>query len=68
MVCHHLAKFYDHRVCGSRDIIFLVCHANKQEHVIKGSSDYNNGSPARHSTLCHHPAKFVGYRNCQGIS
>ena len=36
MVCHHLVKFGGYRSCSSRDIIFLICHVIKQDHVIKG--------------------------------
>ena len=50
MVCHHLAKFGDHRYCTSRDIIFLVFHVIKQYHMIKGSGDYINKSPSRYVT------------------
>ena len=42
MVCHHLAQFRGHRYCGSRDMIFLVCHVIYQDHVIKGSGEYIN--------------------------
>ena len=45
MLCH-LAKFGGHRYCISKDM-FLVCHVIKQDHVIKGSSDYNDMSLSR---------------------
>ena len=37
-----LAKFGDHRNCGSGDIMFLVCHTIQQDHVIEGSFDFND--------------------------
>ena len=45
MVCQHLSKFGGHRYCSSRDMMFLVCHVIKQDHVIKGSGGYNNRAP-----------------------
>ena len=47
MLCHHLAKFGGHRYRSSRNILFLVCHAIKQDHVIKGSGDYNDRSSSK---------------------
>ena len=44
MVSHHLAKFDGHMYCSSRGI-YLVSHMIEQDHVIKGSSDYNDRSP-----------------------
>ena len=37
-----LIKFGGLRYCSSRDNIYLVCHMIKEDHVIKGSDDYNN--------------------------
>ena len=31
-VCHHPAKFVDHRHCGSGDTMVVVCHMILQEH------------------------------------
>ena len=45
MVCHHLSKFVGHRYCSSRDM-FLVCHAIKQDHVIKRAGDYSDNLPS----------------------
>ena len=47
MVCHHLTKFGVHRYCSSRDVMFLVCHVIKQDHVIERSGDYNDRNPSR---------------------
>ena len=46
-VNYHLAKFGDHRHCGSEDIMILVCHMILQDHVIKGSRDFKGMSPSR---------------------
>ena len=35
-----------HRYCSSRRDIFLLRHVIKQNHVIKGSGDYNDTSPS----------------------
>ena len=45
MVCPHLAKFGGHRNCSSRDM-FLVYYVAKQDHVIIGSSDFNDSNPS----------------------
>ena len=45
MVCHHLGKCGGHKYCTSRDIMFLVYHVIKQDHVNKGSAGYNKRSP-----------------------
>ena len=46
MECHDLAKFGGHKYFSSRDLMFLVCHVIKQDHVIKASGDYNYSSPS----------------------
>ena len=46
MVYHHLAKFGSHRYCSSKDM-FLVCDVIKQDHMNKGSGNYNDWSPSR---------------------
>ena len=46
MVYHHLVKFGGLRYCSSTNM-FLVCHVIKQDHMIKGSGDYNDRSPLR---------------------
>ena len=56
MLCHHLAKFRGQRYCSSRDM-FLVCHVIKQNHVIKGSDDYDNRTIGA-------PSKSGGHRQC----
>ena len=43
MAYHHLAKFGGHCYTSSKDM-FLVCHAIKQDHTIKGSDYYNDSS------------------------
>ena len=47
MVCHHLAKFGGHSYSNSIDIIFLICHGVKQDHLIKRSGGYSDKSPLR---------------------
>ena len=47
MKSHDLAKFDSHRYCGSRDVMFLLCHVIWQDHVIKGSGDYSNRNPLK---------------------
>ena len=47
MVYHHFAKFGGHRYCGTRNIMFLVCHVINFDHIAKGSGDYNDSSSAR---------------------
>ena len=47
MVYHCLAKFGGHGHCSSRDIMCLVCHVIKQDHIIKGSGDYNVRNPSK---------------------
>ena len=36
MVYHHPAKVGGHSYCGSRDIMFLVCHMISQDDRLKG--------------------------------
>ena len=47
MVRYHLAKCGGHRYCSSRDM-FLVCHAAKQEDMIKGRRDFNDMNLSRY--------------------
>ena len=47
MVRYHLAKCGGHRYCSSRDM-FLVCHAAKQEDMIKGRRDFNDINLSRY--------------------
>ena len=47
----HTATFGGHRLCGRRDIIFLVCLVISQDRVIKGSCDYMGGSLSRKVTV-----------------
>ena len=51
MLYHHLARFDSHRCCSSRDIMFLVCHMIKQDHITKESGDYNDRRPSRQVTI-----------------
>ena len=46
MVCYHLIKFDGHSYCSNRDV-FLVGHTIKQDHVVKGSDDYNDRNPSK---------------------
>ena len=45
MVCHHLAKFCDHRYCINRGM-FLDCHTIKQDHMTNVSREYNDKRPS----------------------
>ena len=59
MVGHHPVKFVYDRLCGSRGIMFLICHVISkghvnqvcqvllQDHMIKGSCDFMGRSPSR---------------------
>ena len=58
-VSYRLARFGDHRHCGSEDIKILVCQVISQDHLIKWSFDFIGRSPSSY-----HPAKFCGYRHC----
>ena len=40
-----LAKFADHRSCGSRDIPDLIIHSTLQEHVIEGPGYFMKEAP-----------------------
>ena len=55
MVCHHLAKLGSHKYSSNRDM-FLVCHMIKQDHIIKGGSDYK-----KPLEVCHCSAKSGGH-------
>ena len=37
-------KFGSHSDCGSRDITYLICQLTLEDHNIKGSSDFIEGS------------------------
>ena len=43
-VSQHLAMFGGHWSSASRDIKYLICHMNLQNHVIEGSSNFMSGS------------------------
>ena len=49
---HYFATFGGHKYCSSRDILFLGCHVIKQEHVMKGSCDYDEWTPQAKSPPC----------------
>ena len=42
---HYTAEFGGFRKCGSGDNTFLFCHVISQNHVIKKSFNFMNGSP-----------------------
>ena len=46
--------FNGQRPCSSRDITYLICHVTLQDHVIKGSCDFMEGSSSLYVTtmLC----------------
>ena len=43
-ISYHPAKFGGHRLSDSSDIVVLVCQVISQDHVIKGSCDFNGRS------------------------
>lgn len=47
MIYHHRNKFGGLSYCSRRDISSFFCHVTKQDHLIKESSDYNDGSSSR---------------------
>ena len=47
---HHITKLNGHRPCISRDITYLICHVNLQDHMIKGSCDFIEGSSSLYVT------------------
>ena len=47
MASHQLAKFGDHRHCGSRYMMILVCHVISQDRI----------------TLSYRLVKFIGHRH-----
>ena len=55
MVCHDLANFGGHRHCSSRYV--LVCHVIKEDHLNKGSGDYD-------LKVVHLPVKLAANRHC----
>ena len=47
MLYHHIAKFGDQVTIGIVVVeMFLVCHVIKQDHIVKGSGDYEDKSAA----------------------
>ena len=44
ILCNHHAKFHGRSYCGSRDVMYLICHVALQDHVIKGSFDFMEGN------------------------
>ena len=47
MVSYHPAKFGGHRLCGSGDIMILVCYMILKNYMIKGLFDFTGRSPSR---------------------
>ena len=43
-VNHHFAKFSGHRPCGSSDAAAKTIYVTLQDHVIKESDDFKEGS------------------------
>ena len=43
---HQLSKYNGHRPCSNRDMTYLICHAPLQDHVIKESCNFMEGSCA----------------------
>ena len=50
IVTHHRIKFNSHKPCGSSDIKYIICDVILQDHVIKGSCDYIEGSSSLYVT------------------
>ena len=46
-VSYDLAKFCNHRHCGSGNIVVLVCHLILKDHVAKELSNSTDGSQSR---------------------
>ena len=44
IVSHCPAKFSGHKLCGSRDIIYLIYQVTLQDHTMKVSCDFKEGS------------------------
>ena len=61
MICYHLAKFGDHKYCGSRDL-FLHFTATWSDKTIGVSSDL--ARPWETIKVSYHPFKSGGHRNC----
>ena len=53
----HPAKFVGHKPCGSRNIMFLICHLISQDHVTQEPFDF----------IAHHPIKLAGHRHCGSV-
>ena len=53
------AKLSDHKHCGSRDIMLLVCPMTSQDHVVKGWRDFIG-----ETMVIHHNTKFGGLKHC----
>ena len=47
-VSYHLSMIGVHKTSASRDITYLICHVNSQDHMIEGSFDVMGAS----SSLC----------------
>ena len=47
MASHQLAKFLDHRHCGSRDVMILVRLVISKGYVIEGSCNFMAGAPCQ---------------------
>ena len=62
LITHHFAKVDGYRACGSRDITYLIFHVTLQDHVIKGSCDFMEGSSSLYATT----ARSGGYKQCGG--
>lgn len=54
IVTDHIAKFHGHGACSNWDIKYLICHVALQDYVIKGSSDFMEGSSSLHITTLSH--------------
>ena len=51
MACNHPAKFAAYSHCGWGDITYSICHVTLQDHTVKGSCDFTEGSSTLHVTI-----------------
>ena len=58
VVCHHPYKSFDHKLCDSGDIMFLIRHMTSREHRFKGLCEFTGETPLTES---HHIAIFGGH-------
>ena len=50
VVCHHPYKSFDHKLCVSGDIMFLIRHMTSREHRFKGLCEFTGETPSQRVT------------------